>query len=40
MIMGNVLRSVEERGHKEMKYLVKIQGDLNVGIINCSEQIF
>lgn len=40
MIMGNVLRSVEERGHKEMKYLVKFKEDLNVGIINCAEQRF
>lgn len=38
--MGTVLRSVEERGHKEMKYLVKFKEDLDVEIISCSEQRF
>lgn len=39
-MMGTVLRSVKESGYREMKYLVKFKDDLDVGIINCSEQRF
>lgn len=38
--MGNVLRSMEERGHRGMKYLVRFKEDLNVGLINCLEKRF
>lgn len=31
---------INERGHREMKYLVKFKEDLNVIMINCSEQRF
>lgn len=38
--MGNVLRSMEERGHREMKCRVKFKEELNGGMRNRSEQIF
>ena len=38
--MGDVLRSVEGRGHGEMKYLVKFKEELNVGMRNHAEQRF
>lgn len=39
-IAGNVLRSMEEKDHGEMKHLVKFKEVLTVGMINWSEKRF